>query len=324
MKKWAIGSIIVLLFVSVLSLFAVTGGSSKPYLNTISTPIANLNTSTEGQIEASHAVGTMMPTAMPTQTAQVGQSSDRHSQTGQNSAPEAVQQERVVLYSANVRIIAQSPEAVIEDISQLTQDLGGWIVSSNTNTRLDYQQQAQVYGTMSLRIPADQLDYAVEVIKSHAVTVTAEVITGNDVTTQYVDMSSRLKNLEASEAQLQIIMKSAIDVQDVLVTFNELTRIRGEIESIRGQLNYYDEASSFSAVTVNIEPVQATAIPYQEPEWNPSNTAQQAVKQLENSLQQFVDSVIFMLIVWGPFAMVFLIGAFIVWRSVRLYRKRSK
>lgn len=166
-----------------------------------------------------------------------------------------------------------------------------------------------------------------DTIKGYAISVTSEVISGDDITNQYVDMASRLKNLQTSETQLQLIMEDAVNVDDVLATFRELTRIRGDIESIQGQLSYYDESSTFSSVSVNVNPFIPTPTQrvYVEPEWNPSDTVDSALVELEYTTQNLIDELIRVVIVGGPFAMILLIMLGIVstigWTIWRIRRE---
>src|SRR5665811_879405 len=51
-----------------------------------------------------------------------------------------------------------------------------------------------------------------------------------DVTTQIVDLSARITNLEATEAALQAIMLKATKIADVLAVQQQLTDTRGQIE----------------------------------------------------------------------------------------------
>ena len=89
-------------------------------------------------------------------------------------------------------------------------------------------------------------------VKNLATDIRSENVSGQDVTAEYTDLTSRRNNLERAEAQLQEIMASATKTEDVLNVFNQLTQIRGEIEVIKGQMKYYEESSNFSAINVEL------------------------------------------------------------------------
>ncbi|MCH8990453.1 MAG: DUF4349 domain-containing protein, partial [Acidobacteria bacterium] len=82
----------------------------------------------------------------------------------------------------------------VDDISSLAQELGGWVVSSNRSQKHR--------GSISIRIPADQLDAGIARLRNMAVEVESEVTSSEDVTDQYVDLTARLKNQSATEEAL--------------------------------------------------------------------------------------------------------------------------
>ena len=72
------------------------------------------------------------------------------------------------------------------------------------------------------------------------------------MTAEYVDLQSRLKNFEAAEAQLNEILEKATETEDVVNIFNQLVYYREQIEVVKGQIKYYDEAAALSAINVRI------------------------------------------------------------------------
>lgn len=312
MKKWTVGAILGGLIVMTLFLSAITTSGNSNDDEITRTAIAQSQRETTGYY--STATGTPMPTmtspaqplpvATMTVAAQIIEERNNPSTGNANSQPE--QPKRIVIYTATLRIVADDPDMTVDQIGGLAEDLGGWIVNSNVSSRNN-----AMYGIINVRIPAEQLDYVVETIKGYGVSVVSEVISGDDVTNQYVDMASRLENLQTSETQLQTIMQSAESVEDVLATFRELTRIRGDIESIQGQLSYYDESSTFSGVSVNVDPFIPTPTPrpYIEKEWDPSDAVDSALLELEDSTQNLIDNAIRAVIVGGPFALILLIAS---------------
>ena len=49
-------------------------------------------------------------------------------------------------------------------------------------------------------------------------------------------------------------MQTADSTEGVVEVFNELTQIRGDIERITGQLQYFDESAAYSSLNVNLSP----------------------------------------------------------------------
>lgn len=86
----------------------------------------------------------------------------------------------------------------------------------------------------------------------------------------------------------------------------------------------YSDKSPFSSVSVNVDPLVPTATPYVAPEWNPSDTVDNAIVELENTTQNLIDSVIRFVIVGGPFAIMLLIIGFVGSRIGWLIWKRGR
>jgi hypothetical protein len=123
------------------------------------------------------------------------------------------------------------------------------------------------------------------------VEVDAESRSGQDVTADYVDQQSRLKNLEATEAQLVKIMEGATKTDDVLNVFNQLTSIREQIEVVKGQMKYYEESAAMSAISVRII-AEATIQPIEIAGWKPEGVVREAIQDLIYFFQDFVDFLI--------------------------------
>jgi predicted nucleic acid-binding Zn-ribbon protein len=82
--------------------------------------------------------------------------------------------------------------------------------------------------------------------------VTSKSVSAQDVTEEYIDVSARLDNLERQEARLQEILNMTETVEDVLAVEKELERVRGEIESLTGRLNYLDDRIDFSTINIRV------------------------------------------------------------------------
>ena len=213
-------------------------------------------------------------------------------------------QQRIILKNAALGITVDDPASKIVEIVTLAESMGGWVVSSNSFITTNRIGEEVANGTVAIRVPAERLNEALERIKSGVLEVNTESITGQDVTQDYVDTSSRLQNLQATEQQLQRIMETAETVEDVLAVQRELTSVRGEIEIAQGRINFFDEAAAFSSIQVNVRPEPPGPVEAQRVGWNPGATAEGAFGALVGLLQFVVDAVIVLVIVGLPFALI--------------------
>jgi len=237
---------------------------------------------------------------------------------------EPVSQERLVIRNANLTLVVQDPTASVETISRMAEEMGGFIVSSNLyKTALGAGNVTVTQGTLTIRVPADRLDEALQTIKAGALEVRSENISGEDVTQQYVDLQSRLRNLEAAEEQLQEIMGSATTTEDVMMVYNQLVQVRGEIETVKGQMQYFEQSAKLSAITLELIP-DAAAQPLQIAGWRPQGTAKAAVEALIRALQFLADAAIWAVICVVPIGVIFGLPAYFVVRAIRRRRKAAK
>jgi hypothetical protein len=241
--------------------------------------------------------------------------------TGDSSAIPAAAAQRIVIKNADLAIVVADVEGRMKNIQTMAEQMGGFVVSSNlgqsyTNTNVKVPE-AQIV----VRVPAEKLDEAMNQIKKDAVEVQSENITGQDVTAEYVDLQSRLKNYEAAEAQLNDILKTATKTEDVVNIFNQLVYYREQIELVKGQIKYYDEAASLSAITVRII-AQETIQPVVIGTWQPKGVALKAVQDLINFLKGFTEFLIRFVIYTLPVLIIIFIPLYLVFIGARaLFRK---
>lgn len=117
----------------------------------------------------------------------------------------------------------------------------------------DRTTQATGPGTadITLRIPADKLA-SVEKQVAALGTVLTQSIAEDDVTQEHIDLSARLKNLRAEEVRLRSFLNDATKVSEMLEVERELSRVRGEIESMQAQLTYLERQAAMATLTLTL------------------------------------------------------------------------
>ncbi|HET7009792.1 MAG TPA: DUF4349 domain-containing protein [Anaerolineales bacterium] len=226
--------------------------------------------------------------------------------------------ERVVIQTGSLTLVVADPARRVAEIRRMAENMGGFVVSSYVyKTTYGSQGLTADQASVTIRVPAERLQEALEQIKQGAVEVRSENVSGEDVTQQYTDLQSRLRNLEAAEAQLLDIMEGAVKTEDVLAVYNQLVQVRGEIESVRGQIQYFSESASFSAISVELIPDEA-AQPIEPGVWNPQGTVKVAVEALLRALQNIADGAIWIALYVLPVALIVLgLPILVIWLIVR-------
>lgn len=232
-------------------------------------------------------------------------------------------QERLVLKTASLSLVVADADRSLAEISRMAEEMDGWVVSSNAYKTAAASGVEVTRASLTIRVPAQRLNEALDRIKAGAVSVESESVSGQDVTSEYTDLQSRLKNLEAAEAQLQNIMDSAVKTQDVLDVYNQLVSVREQIEVIKGQMKYYEESAAFSSINVELIP-DALSQPIQIGGWSPKGTAKEALEALIQALQFMADALIWGLICVLPVGLVFGLPGYFVGRAALRRMRKAK
>jgi hypothetical protein len=198
------------------------------------------------------------------------------------------------------------------------------VVSSNVyQTSTDAAGNKIMRAQISIRIPADKFLPAIEQLEGMTVSGKADTknISGEDVTAQYTDLESQLRNLEAAEQQLQQIMDSATKTEDVLAVYNQLVAIRGQIEQVKGQMQYYRESAALSFISIDLIP-DVLSQPIEIGGWKPQGIAKDAIEALVVVLQFLGSLAIYGVLFCLPLGLLFGIpGYFLVRFGLRRFRK---
>ncbi len=161
-----------------------------------------------------------------------------------------------------------------------------------------------------------KLNDVLEKIKTGVISVEDDKVAGQDVTAAYTDTKSKLTNLEATEVQLRKIMDAAKTTEETLSVYRELSRVRGEIEVAKGQIQFYEQSAAFSSITVSLSSRPEERRP-ENFAWNPLDTVRNAFDTLVSVVKSVLDGVIWLAILVGPFALVFGVPTLLVLRRAR-------
>jgi hypothetical protein len=229
--------------------------------------------------------------------------------------------DRIVIQNADLSIVVADVPVRMKDIQVMAEKMGGFVVSSNLYQSYTNNNVTVPEAQVVIRVPAEKLEDALNQIKKDVVEVQTETRSGQDVTAEYVDLKSRLKNFEEAEAQLSEILKNTTNTDEVVSIFNQLVAYREQIEVIKGQIKYYDEAAALSAISVHIV-AEETVKPLVIGKWEPKGVALTAVQDLIDFMKGFVNFLIRFVIYILPTWIMIGIPLYLVFIGLRaLFRK---
>jgi len=104
---------------------------------------------------------------------------------------------------------------------------------------------------VTLRVPQAKLDALTSDLFKLGTVVSWDT-SADDVSEEYVDTSARIRNLKAEETRLLSFFDKAGKISDLLEIERELTRVRGEIESMQARINYLDRQVERATIRVHL------------------------------------------------------------------------
>ncbi|MFC1860407.1 DUF4349 domain-containing protein [Chloroflexota bacterium] len=255
------------------------------------------------------ACGASPPGATSEGTASTGVSIDREESYKDTNILISDEEERMIVRSGDMSLIVEDVVNSRDEIDRIALLFNGYVVSSQI-----WGEEEDMRGQISIRVPDEKFNQTLAELRELAVRVDSEITNSQDVTEEYVDLESRLRNAEATESQYLALLEKAVYVEDILKIYDSLSRVRSEIEQIKGRMQYLERTSSMSLISVNLQPV-ATAKPLVRVGWNALEVLKAAVRGIV-TFGQWLGTIVLWLIIFIP-----------VWGiplGIILWRRRKK
>jgi len=236
-----------------------------------------------------------------------------YKETGAGALPSAAE-ERMIVRTGEMSLVVVDVVSTRDEIAELAVRFDGYVVSSQISG-----EEQDLRGWISIRVPDEKFEQALAELGELAVRVKSESTDSRDVTEEYVDLESRLKNAEATESQYLALLEKA-EVEETIRIYELLHQVRGEIEQIKGRMRYLERTSSMSLIEVRLEP-EATAKPLVRAGWSAVEALKSAVRGIVVFGQWLGTIAIWLLIfipVWGA------IFGIVYWRLRKRRISRAK
>lgn len=263
----------------------------------------------------------LAPSPMPAEM-EIAAEVDRaqESVAAKSSAVAGLPQERMIVRTVDMELIVHDTAASLESVRALVTEFDGYIASSRS-----WHEEGVLAARLTIRVPAGDLETVLEQLRALG-QVESESQSGEDVTDEYVDLQARLKNLELAEQELRELLKTRQETgktEDILEVYRELTNIRGQIEQIKGRMQYLENMTALATINLTLTP-DALAQPVVIGGWQPQGTARDAVRTLIKTVQFLVDAGIWIVIYVIP-TLILLAAPFVVLALIiRAWRRRRR
>lgn len=181
--------------------------------------------------------------------------------------------DRMIIRTATLQLRVKDVAASMDEIRGVVGGHAGYVTGSESR-----QEGDSTVGTMTVQVPAAQFDAAISKLRVLGLKVLHESVTTSDVTEEYTDLNSQLRNLQATESRILALVGRADQINDILALDRELRGIQGEIERIQGRLNFLGKRAEMSTITISLYPEAVVVEPAATPAeaWDPVRIATQA------------------------------------------------
>ena len=156
-----------------------------------------------------------------------------------------------IIYTANLTLESKDYDTARAALDAALNDAGGYLESSSEYSDVGSSRSVN----LTFRVPEENYQSFLDAV-AQAGNVTYKSQQADDVTTQYMDVETRLANLEAQRTRLQELQAQADNLSDLLQIETSLTDVQSQIESWQSQLDWYSDQVQQCTVYVNLSEVQ--------------------------------------------------------------------
>jgi hypothetical protein len=187
---------------------------------------------------------------------------------GEGSLP-LPQLDRKIIRTARLELDVEDVSAAVTEVEDVAEAAGGWVSASSVfvdRASDDESPRRTETATVTIRVPADAYRSVVSQLRSLAEEVKSETSEASEVTEEYTDLQARLRNQEATEAELLKLLERAETIPDILTVQEKVDQVRLEIERLQGRINVLDSLTSMATITVELA-VPTPAAPGDDQGW---------------------------------------------------------
>jgi len=198
-------------------------------------------------------------------------------------------------------------------IDSLVKHFNGYYAGESFNNN-----EYVAFYNLTIRIPSDSFNEFILEIEKGWGEVIYKHVSARDVTEEFIDIETRLRNKKNYLEQYNELLRQAKNITEILEIQEKIRILEEEIESATGRLNFLNDQVDYSKIDLKIS--KRKELGYRQAERD------EFFKRLKRSISNgwfgFVDFFLFLIKIW-PFWIILAIIIY-TWRRVKKYRKVNK
>jgi len=216
----------------------------------------------------------------------------------QDYAPQTEVEERLVVQNSTLSLLIKDVVDARDKVVSFAQQAGGYMVNVQTSNPQDAPT-----ATVVVRIPSDKLEEALQFYRSLSVKVVSENLVGKDVTDEYVDIDTRISQIESTKERLDAILDTATQISEITNLTTQISNYQNQIDSLKGRQQALEQNAKLAKITIYLS-TDEIALPYAPSEtFRPGVIFKLAVRSLVGTLRKLATLVIWVgvySVVWVP------------------------
>jgi hypothetical protein len=229
---------------------------------------------------------------------------------------------RVIIKNGNISLDILNLDETIQSISNKVTLYDGYI--SNQQSSISYvDSSGKEYrnGHIQVKISSEHFEEFMNFAKALGRLRNSNA-NSNDITNQYRDTVSRIENLEITQERLRDLLKKSETVEETLQIERELTRIRGELEHLKGTVKNWDRLSQFSTINISLNEVEAIEVKIQSIDKNIFQKSKEGLMNTINMIRSFLERSFISLVAYSPIIILLVIGLLIIRKIFKRSEKK--
>jgi hypothetical protein len=211
----------------------------------------------------------------------------------------------------DLHVKAGQVSPTVDQLTSLAGGLGGYVANATSD-----EVGTAPTANLTLRVPVDQFETLLTRTRALG-TPTVVTTSGQDVTSNYVDLNAQIQALEATRTQYLQILAKATTIGDILSVEQQLSGLQTQLQQLQGQQMVLDDQTSFGTLTVQVSVGSSS---HASPDPVPPSGLAKAWGHARSSFAHGVEAVIGAsggILVFLVFAGLVLLAGRLLWPVVR-------
>ena len=220
-----------------------------------------------------------------------------------NAVEQRVMQ-RKLIKNGSMTLVVDNLEQSRSKVLAMIEKHGGYCA----NEQYSSWEHSSSYN-LTVRVPCDNFDGFVVELEASNGKMESKSMYINDVTSEYIDLETRLDTKRSYLKRYKELLKSAKSVQEIVSIEDKIRSLEEEIDSTVGQLKYLSNQVDYSTLHLNLRHDDANYDPH-HPEHSQS-VGQRLWQSLQGGFRGLVDCLFFLVRIWPAWIAILLIFWFI-------------